>query len=162
MLAVCGPVLGVLTGALVTVPVAVAGIQNTLPLSPSAVVSLDAGGQVYLLAPAREAARLDHSVCRASATNGTPVRLESISVAGLNTHFAGSRYHSFARVTAEGASVVTITCETQGVQVITAPPFDLRGFFGPFVRWTVGGLMAGAIGLVGVVTGLVLLSRRRP
>jgi hypothetical protein len=161
VLTVCGPVLGILIGSFALVPSALGYAEDTARLAPTAIVELDAGESVYLLAPVADLGAADHGACRAEARDGSAATVSHEPASALNVHADGSRYESFARVTADERGAYTLSCDAD-VDVIAAPPFELGSFFGPFGWWTAGGLLVSLVGIDPVIVGIVRLVTRAP
>lgn len=160
VLTVCGPVLGILLGSFFLVPSALGYAGNIAHLAPTAAVEFDDGESVFLLAPVADLAAADHSVCAAEAGDAGVARISYEPASALNTFANGTRYESFARVTAEAPGLYRLACDT-GIDVIAAPPFDVGSFFGPLGWWTAGGFLVSLAGIVLVIVGIVRTDRGR-
>ncbi|TXK34873.1 hypothetical protein [Nonomuraea sp. C10] len=159
ILTISGPVLGVLAGSLATVPQAIDYVDNTIRIGPAGTVELDAGESVFLLAPVGDLEHADYRTCRAH-TGEDEAAVSYEPASALNTLVNGARYESFARVTATIGGEYTITCDA-GVDVVAAPPFHGAEVFEPFAWWTAGGIVLSLLGVVGVILGIVGLTRTR-
>lgn len=161
VLTVCGPVLGILIGSFALVPQALGYADTTAHLAPTATVELDAGESLFLLTKVADLEAIDYSDCTAEAGEGTTVTVSYEPASALNTLANGTRYESFARVTADEQGTYTLFCDTS-VGVITAPPFEFGSFLGPLGWWTAGGLLVSLAGIVLVIIGVVRLVTRAP
>ncbi len=159
VLTIFGPILGILIGSFALVPQALGLADNTAHVAPTATVELDTGESVFLLAPVADLSAVDHSDCTAETRDSTTAAISYEPASALNTLVNGTRYESFARVTAEEAGTYTLSCDTN-VDVISAPPFEFGSFLGPFGWWTAGGLLVSVVGIVLVIVGIVRLATR--
>lgn len=161
LLTVGGPFLGAVIGSFAMVPGALGYADRTVELAPSGTVRLEAEESVLLLAPVAELASADHAQCSAEAADGTAAAVTFEPASTLNTRSSGTRYESFARVTAQTDGTHTLTCDTEP-RVIAAPPFEMGSLLGPLAWWTAGGLVVSALGVVLVIVGIVRLTRAKP
>ena len=155
-----GPVAGILIGSFSRVPAAVGYADDTAELAPTATITLDADETRYLLAPVADREQADHADCRAETADGNSATIEYAPASELNTRAHGQQYESFARITAHENADYTIECDND-ISVITAPPFQLASFFGPFTWWTGGGVAVSLVGIVLTIIGIVRLARHR-
>lgn len=158
-LAIAGPIFGVLAGSFATIPSALETADHMAEVSPTGAITLNAGESVYLLAPVTELEHVDHEVCTASGPDGEAETVAFAPASALNTLVNGTRYESFAQITATSAGSLSITCQTDDFPVITAPPFTLEGLFGPLAWGSIGGVAVSLIGVALVIIGIVRLAR---
>lgn len=158
ILMISGPILGVLAGAFSMIPTAIEVGDNIAEISPTATVTLETQESVYLLAPVAELEHLDHGACAAHGPDGDAAGVTFAPASALNILVKGQRYESFAQVTATTTGHHTITCETDDIPVVAAPPFTV-GIFGTFAWWTIGGIIISVIGVALVIIGIVRLAR---
>lgn len=159
ILTITGPIFGVLAGSLAMIPVALETAEYTMEVSPTGTVVLGAGESVYLLAPVAELEHVDHEACVASGPDGDVATMAFAPAGALNTLVNGTRYESFAQITATVAGSQNITCQTDDIPVITAPPVTLGGLLEPLAWWSIGGVAVSVIGIVMVIIGVVRLAR---
>lgn len=122
ILTVCGPALGVLIGSFSLIPTPFGNAEHS-QLSPSTFIELRAGESIFLLIPVAELKSADHQECTAEASDASGVAVSYQPSSALNTHVNGTRYESFAGITADKAGTYTVSCGTQ-TSVITAPPLS--------------------------------------
>lgn len=158
VLTISGPILGILIGSFALVPQALGLAENTAHVAPTATIDLDAGESVFLLTKVADRKAIAHSDCAAEAGDGTAATVSYEPASALNTLAHGTRYESFARVTADEPGTYTVSCDTS-VDVITAPPFEFGSFLGPLGWWSAGGLLVSLVGIVLVIIGIVRLTR---
>lgn len=162
ILTITGPVLGILAGSIAMIPGALDLAAETAPVAPTATVTLDHDESVYLLAPVAELENIDHEMCAATGPDDTDALVSYAPASALNTIVRGTRYESFARVTAASTGAQEITCPaTTGVPVVTAPPFSLGGLIGPLARWSIAGVVVSLAGVPMVIIGIIQLARTR-
>ena len=157
ILAVTGPVTGVLVGAFAMIPSAIKFGDNTTQLSPDSLVTLEADASVFLLAPVADLEGLGPDSCAVAGPDGAAVTVAFAPASALNTLVRSERYESFARVTATTAGPHAIVCDTAGVPVISAPP--LTSMIAALAGWSIGGLAVSLAGVVLVIIGIVFLVR---
>lgn len=160
VLTISGPVIGVLVGSFALVPTAVNFGESTIRVDPSRSLHLESGEEVTLLAPVSDLEHADPEMCTASTPNGSAATITYEPASTLNTLVGGTRYESFARVTATADGQQAITCQTD-IDVVAAPPFQLSELFGPLVWWTAGGFIVSLLGVALAIVGLVRLTRTR-
>ncbi|WP_159498844.1 hypothetical protein [Microbacterium sp. 18062] len=158
ILTVTGPIFGVLAGSFAMIPGALDLADNTIEVSPTGTITLGDGESVYLLGPVADLDQLDHESCTATGPNDEPATVVFAPASALNTLVSGTRYESFAQVTASTAGTYDITCQTGGIPVVTAPPFTLGGLIGPLAWWSIAGIAVSLIGIVMVIIGIVRLA----
>ncbi len=157
MLLIAGPILGIVAGSLSIIPARLSIDASATDVGPSATIPLEAGKRIYLLAPVPELEQISHEDCTATFSGGdATVAFEPASA--LNTLVNATTYESFASITAATGGDYTLTCDTTA-PVVTAPPFDLAGIFGPFLWLTLAGILVGVAGLVLLVIGIVRVAR---
>jgi len=159
MAALGGPIVGVLTGSLALVPGVWRQISDVTEIQPTGTRHLEAEEKIYLLAPVAQLADVTHEDCTATSDRG-PAEVVFAPATALNTLVDGTRYESFASITAPTAGEYTITCRADDVSVVAAPEFNFRTVFGPFLWLTVAGLVVAVAGVVMIIVGIVRLARR--
>ncbi|MGO2665470.1 hypothetical protein [Mycetocola reblochoni] len=159
ILTITGPIFGVLAGSFAIIPGALDLAENTTEVSPTGTITLSDSESVYLLAPVADLAHLDHESCTATGPDEKPATVGFAPASSLNTLVSGTRYESFAQLTASTAGTYDITCQTDGIPVINAPPFTLGGLMGPLAWWSIAGIVISLIGIVMVIIGIVRLAR---
>lgn len=161
ILTVSGPILGVLAGSFAMIPGTLEVVGGSTQVSPTGIVALDADESVYLLAPVGDLERVDQDACTVSGPDGETTTVAFAPASALNTLVGWERYESFALVTATVTGAHDITCQTDDIPVITAPPFNLDEMFGPLAWWSLIGIVVSLIGVVTVIIGIVRLTRTR-
>jgi hypothetical protein len=153
VLVLAGPIIGIIAGSLAMIPTSLNISTSAADVRAEATIPLDAGKTIYLLAPVPQLGQIAHEDCTATAPDAeATVAFEPASA--LNTLVDGTTYESFASITPAGSGDYTVACDTT-VPVVTAPPFDLAGIFGPFPWLT----LVGVAGLVMVIVGIVRITR---
>jgi|GEM_PF-4182388 len=158
LLVLGGPVLGSLIGSFALIPGAFNTIEQVALVQPAATIRLEADERIFLLAPVTRLDEIAHTDCTVESAP-QPTEVAFTPASALNTLAYGDRYESFGVITAGQPGDYTINCAATEVPVVTAPPFELRTFFGPLLWSTVGGLVLAAGGVVMVIVGIVKLSR---
>lgn len=161
VLTVFGPIIGILIGSFALITPALGLADTTTRLTPTASIELDAGQSVFLLVPVADLEHAGYQSCTASTDGDVTATVGYEPASALNTLANGTRYESFARVTADTHGIYTLSCDTT-VDVITAPPFEIGTFFGPLGSWTAAGLVVSLVGIVLAIIGIVRLVSRAP
>ncbi|GAB3618566.1 hypothetical protein GCM10027416_31230 [Okibacterium endophyticum] len=160
ILTITGPIFGVLAGSFAMVPGALGIADDTAEVSPTGTVTLDAGESVYLLVPVASLENVSHESCTATGPEGAVTTVAFAPASALNTLVSGSRYESFALVTATERGPQSITCATENTPVVAAPPFMVEALLGPLAWWSIGGLAVSIVGVVMVIIGIVGIARK--
>lgn len=161
ILTIGGPVLGVLTGSLAMIPGALDLADHTAQVAPAATIALEEGNSVFLLAPVPDLEHIDYEMCTATGPDETSALVKYEPATALNTLVDGTRYESFARVTAVAAGPQTIACpDSSDIPVIAAPPFRLGEVFGPLAWGSIAGLVVSLAGVLMAIVGIVKLARK--
>lgn len=160
ILTVAGPMLGVLAGGVALIPIALNAAGDTTRVTPSGSVDLDEGEHVLLLAPVADLEHADAALCTAQGPSAGEARVTFEPATALNTRVDGTRYESFARVTAAESGPQAISCDT-GIDVVAAPPFELSQAMTPLAWGAVGGIVFSLVGIALVIIGIVRLNRGR-
>lgn len=160
VLLVIAPVLGLLIGSFAMIPPALDTAAQVVSASPSGTVELRRGASVYLMAPESATPAIEPAECVATAEDGTRLPVDAAPAGAWGTRFGDDYFRSFAKVTAAEAGIVTITCADARSPVMTAPAFSPEVLLRPFAWWAIGGLVAGVIGLVLTIVGIVGLVRK--
>ncbi|WP_156890436.1 hypothetical protein [Gordonia shandongensis] len=157
-LTVSGPVIGILIGSFALVPHALGYGENAAHLAPTATIEIDADDSVLLLAPVADLVHAAHGGCTGATADGAVADISYEPAGTLNTLVNGTRYESFARVTAGEPGTYTLACHTP-VDVIAAPTFELGTVVGTLGWRTAGGLIVSVPGVVLAIIGTVRLAR---